>query len=446
MSARKRRAPARRPARPGEGGEPVLHLDVFSGIAGNMFLAALLDAGLPRRALEEDLAGLGLEFRLRVSRVRRGPLAARYLSVQVPRPRAPRRAARGGRAGEARGSGHGHTHGASHARAHAHAVGHGREWAEIRRLLARARLDAAVRRRALETFAALAEAEARVHGVPVDRVHFHEVGAVDALVDITGAAIALERLGIRRVTASPVALGHGTVETRHGTLPLPAPATLELLRGLPTVPAHVAWETVTPTGAALLRTCVDAFGPLPAMTVERVGHGAGDDREGPLPNVLRAVLGRAGGPGADRVVVLETNLDDWVPEHFDHLMERLFEAGALDVSLQHVQTKKNRPGFLVRALAPPDRRLALAGVLFAETPTLGVRVSESDRLVLPREMRRVATPWGRVAVKRVIGPGGRVDVSAEYDDCKRLARRAGVPLRDVVRAAEEAARRLETEA
>jgi uncharacterized protein (DUF111 family) len=216
---------------------------------------------------------------------------------------------------------------------------------------------------------------------------------------------------------------------------------LELLKGVPTVPAHVPWETVTPTGAAILKTVVDEFRTLPAMTVEAVGYGAGDDREGPMPNLLRAVLGRGAAAGWDRILSLEANLDDMVPEHFDHLMERLFEVGALDVSIQHVQMKKNRPGFLLRVLARPSDRVALSGILFAETPTLGVRAVECDRLVLERETRRVETPFGRIAVKIAHGEQGRLDVSAEYDDCKRAARRRGVPLRDVIRAAEEAARR-----
>jgi uncharacterized protein (TIGR00299 family) protein len=376
-----------------------------------MFLGALLDAGLSRRALVEDLAGLDLSFTLRVSRVKRGPLAARYVRVGVPR---------------SRGRGHGHA---------------GRRYADIRSLLERARLAPAVRQRALAIFAALADAEARVHGIHVDHVHFHEVGAVDAIVDVTGAAVALERLGVDRVTASPVALGHGSVETAHGRLPLPAPATLELLKGIPTVPAHVPWETVTPTGAAILRTVVEEFRTLPAVTVEAVGHGAGDDREGPMPNVLRAILGRTSGVVLDRVVALETHLDDLVPEHFDFVMERLFEAGALDVSLQHLQMKKNRPGFLLRVLATPERRLPLAEILFAETPTLGVRVVESDRLCLPREVRSVTTPYGRIRVKVSVRRSGREELSPEYEDCKRAARRSGVPLRDVVRGAEEAARR-----
>jgi uncharacterized protein (TIGR00299 family) protein len=375
-----------------------------------MFLGALLDLGLPQRELEADLRGLGVAHRLRVRRVRRGPLAARYVEVIVPG--APRRA--------------------PHA--------HGRSYGEVRRIVERARLDPAVRRRALAIFEALGRAEARVHGIALAKVHFHEVGAIDAIVDVAGAAIGLERLGVARVSASPVALGSGRIESDHGRLPLPAPATLELLRGVPTVPAHVAWETVTPTGAAILRAVAEEFGALPEMTVEAIGHGAGDDRPGPMPNVLRAVLGRRGGARGDRVAVLETNLDDLVPEHFDHLMERLFAAGALDVSLQHLQMKKNRPGILVRVLGRPSERMQLARVLFAESTAIGVRASECERIVLEREERRVRTRFGAIRVKRVYDPDGRPLDSAEVDDCRRAAVRAGVPLREVVRAAEEAAR------
>jgi pyridinium-3,5-bisthiocarboxylic acid mononucleotide nickel chelatase len=392
----------------------VLHLDCFSGIAGNMFLGALLDAGLSREELESDLAGLGLEYELVVKRVRRGALAANYVDVHVP--------------------GHHHDH-------HHHDHEHGRSYREIAAVLEKARLEPGVRERALGCFEALARAEARVHGTAIAKVHFHEVGAVDAIVDLTGAAIGLARLGITRVTASPPALGTGSIETEHGILPVPSPATLELLRGLPTVPAHVEWETVTPTGAALLRTLVDEFGDMPAMTIEAIGHGAGNDRKHGLPNVLRAVIGRASGAGADRVACLETNLDDLVPEHFEFLMERLFGAGALDVSLQTIQMKKNRPGVLVRVLARPSDKLAVAHRLFAESTAIGVRVFEVDRVVLHREMRRVETRYGRIAVKVVTDLEGRETFSAEVDDCVRAARKHDTPLREVVRVAEEAARR-----
>jgi uncharacterized protein (TIGR00299 family) protein len=416
----------------------ILHLDPFSGIAGNMFLAALLDLGLSRRDLDRDLAGLGIDYKLRVSKVQRGALVGRYVDVRVPgtkRVRKPKRSAKPH-------DHHAHDGGwGQHATDHdAHAHAHGKSYKKIRTLLNKAKLEAPIRNRALAIFEALAIAEANVHGVKPEQVHFHEVGAIDAIVDVTGAAIGLHRLEIERVTSAPVALGHGTVQTDHGRLPLPAPATLELLRGVPTVPAHVAWETVTPTGAAILRTIVEDFTPLPAMTVQKIGHGAGDDRPGPMPNLLRAVLGTAGEMNRDRILSLESNLDDLIPEHFDYLMERLFEAGALDVSLQNIQMKKNRPGFLLRVLARPVQRVELAQILMAESTTLGVRIVEYDRIVLERESHKVSTAFGRIGVKFVKGVSGTVDVSAEYDDCKRVARKHGVSLREVVRRAEDAAR------
>ncbi len=394
----------------------MLHLDTFSGIAGNMFLGALLDAGLSRKALTAQLQGLGVPHRLVVRNVKRAAIAARYLDVRVPKAKAH---------GKPK-PGHGHHH-------HRH-------YAHICKILDDAELAPTVRDRAHAIFRNLALAEARVHGIPIEKVHFHEVGAVDAIVDVTGAAIALDLLGVGRVTATPVALGHGTVETEHGRLPLPAPATLELLKGIPTVPAEVAWETVTPTGAAILRTVVDDFCTLPAMTVDAIGHGAGNDRPGPMPNVLRVILGHENAMETDRVVCLEANLDDFVPEHFDHVLERLTAAGALDVSLQHIQMKKSRPGFLLRVVAPPHCRTELAARIVAETTSLGVRIQELDRLILPREIRRVETPYGRIAVKISTRPDGALDHSAEFDDCRRAAKRAGIPLRDVIRAAEEAAR------
>lgn len=416
----------------------ILHLDPFSGIAGNMFLGALLDLGLSRRDLDRDLAGLGIDYKLKVSHVQRGALVGRYVDVLVPGAKKVRKTKGVVEKGHHH---HGHHHHPREGDHDAHAHAHGKSYKKIRTLLNKAKLEAPVRARALAIFEALAVAEARVHGVKPEEVHFHEVGAVDAIVDVTAAAIGLHRLGIDRVTSAPVALGHGTVETDHGRLPLPAPATLELLRGIPTVPAHVAWETVTPTGAAILRCIVDEFMPLPAMTIERIGHGAGGDRPGPMPNLLRAVIGTSGQIARDRILSLECNLDDLIPEHFDYLMERLFDAGALDVSLQNIQMKKNRPGFLLRVLTRPALRIELSEILMAESTTLGVRAVEYDRIVLERESRRVSTEFGRIGVKFVTGVNGRIEVSAEYDDCKRVARKRGIPLREVVRCAEDAARK-----
>lgn len=385
-----------------------------------MFMGALLDLGLSKQDLLAGLAPLGLEFDLVVEKVKRSGFAARYVDVRVP----------GAPVLRDRES---HPHADLHAHdEEGHA--HGHRYAEIRDQLEGAAISPRARTRALAIFEALGRAEARVHGTPLEDVHFHEVGAVDAIVDVTAAALGLELLGIERVSCTPVAIGHGTIHSDHGLLPLPAPATLELLKGIPTVPAAVEWETLTPTGAAILRTVVDEFGWLPAMTVEKVGYGAGNDRPGVLPNVLRAVLGRTG-TGAftrDRIVCIETNLDDLVPEHFDHLMERLFEEGALDVSLQHLQMKKNRPGFLVRVLARPQDRDHLARLLFAESTAIGVRLAEWDRFVLERESIRIDTELGRARVKVIHGPEGRTDYSPEYDDCKRIARERGLPLREVV--------------
>jgi hypothetical protein len=447
MSRRSSIAPDAKAGRPGA---RLLHLDTFSGIAGNMFLGALLDAGLAQRELESALRGLGVAHELRVTRVRRGAIAARYVEVVALGRRGRGRVAAGAfrraasRPLRARSAASDRHHDHDHSHAHAHPVhaehrhdhSHGRRYVEIERMLRRARLPGRARERALEIFEGLARAEARVHAIPLARVHFHEVGMVDAIVDIAGAAVALELLGIGRVTASPPALGHGSVDTAHGRLPVPAPATLELLRGIPTQPAHVEWETVTPTGAAILRAIADDYVALPALTVEAVGYGAGNDRAGGMPNVLRAVLGRESAWQRDRISVIETQLDDLVPEHFDFLMESLFEAGALDVSLQHRQMKKNRPGFELRVLARPSERFALARILFAQSSAIGVRVSDAERLVLRRETRRIATRYGPIRVKLVTDPDGRVGASAEYDDCKRAARRHRVDLRSVVREAE----------
>jgi uncharacterized protein (TIGR00299 family) protein len=413
-------------------GRKVLHLDAFSGAAGNMFLGALLDLGLSRKALLEGLAPLDLDFKLVVKKVQRSGFAARYVDVKVPVAKSKKRA-----------EAHAHAHGADSPHTHSHSQGHshGRKYSDIRKLLERAKLSPGVKTRSLAIFEALGRAEARVHGAKLEAVHFHEVGAVDAIVDVTGAAIGLDLLEIDFVSCTPIAIGHGTIDSDHGLLPLPAPATLELLCGMPTVPAGVEWETLTPTGAAILRTIVDKFTPLPAMTIERIGYGAGNDRKGPLPNVLRAVLGRGESFSGDRIVCIETNLDDLVPEHFDYAMERLFEAGALDVSIQHLQMKKNRPGFLVRVLARPSDRDDLARILFAETTAIGVRTSEWDRLVLDRKSVRLKTPLGPVRVKVIRGPADRVQYSPEYDDCKRVAKKSGLALREVVQRVTDQARK-----
>jgi uncharacterized protein (TIGR00299 family) protein len=315
-----------------------------------------------------------------------------------------------------------------------------RHYRAIRNLLRRAPLRASVRSNALRVFEKLGQAEARIHGVPLDDVHFHEVGNADTLGDVVGVCTAIDLLGVGRITASPIALGHGTVSTEHGILPLPAPASLELLRGVPTYPLDVAWETLTPTGAALLVTLVDEFGPLPAMRPEAQGFGAGNDRPGPVPNVLRAVLGS---PALelvrDRVAVLETHLDDMSPEALPFLLERLMEEGALDASLSPLAMKKGRPGQLLRVIARPADGDRLARQILLHSTALGVRQSEMPRLLLEREVRPLTTSYGRIRVKFARTPDGRVSSAPEYEDCAQAARRHGVALREVYRAAERAA-------
>ena len=413
-------------------------------------MGALLDLGMSRKRLLEELAPLGLNFKLVVKKVQRSGFAARYVDVRVPVDPAKKRAEKrahqqASHAEHSHGNGDGHSHGSSHGHDHAHtqkkAHAHGRRYRDIRKLVKGAKLKPSIKARSLAIFEALAHAEAKVHGSALEDVHFHEVGAVDAIVDVTAAAIGLELLDISRVTCSPIAIGSGTIDSDHGIIPLPAPATIELLRGLPTVPAGVEWETLTPTGAAILRTVVDEFCSLPAMTIDRIGYGAGNDRKGPLPNVLRAVLGEEGQSiSGDRVVCIEANLDDFVPEHFDYVMERLFEEGALDVSLQHLQMKKNRPGFLLRVLARPVDRDRLARIVFAESTSIGVRISEWDRLVLERKSIRVKSAFGSIRVKVIHGPNGDIQYSPEYDDCKKAAKKSGRALREIVRRVSEQAR------
>jgi uncharacterized protein (TIGR00299 family) protein len=290
-------------------------------------------------------------------------------------------------------------------------------------------------------FTRLAEAEARIHGVGVDAVHFHEVGAADTLGDVVGVCLALEHLDVGSLSASSLPLGSGIVKTAHGHLPLPAPAALELLAGIPTYPAEVSWETVTPTGAALLATLVDHFGSMPPLTPTAQGFGAGDDRAGSLPNVLRGVLGITTPLlEGDVVAVLETNLDDMNPEHLPYLLEELMEDGALDASLSPLSMKKGRPGQLLRVIARPADRDRLARRILIESSAIGVRYQEMPRLKLLRESRHIPTRFGEIPVKRVRTPEGRVVMTPEYEACACAAREHGVSLQEVYEEALIAAR------
>jgi hypothetical protein len=377
----------------------VAHFDCFSGASGDMILGAVIDAGVPADAIRAALDSLGLPIKLEVERVIRCGFAATKATVE--------------------------------------AVDQEdyRFLPDVEAIIAKGALTPKQRELATTIFRKLATAEAAVHGMPLERVHFHEVGALDSIADIIGAAVGLNLLGVGRFTCSPVPTGTGTLKAAHGVMPVPTPGTLELLKGVPLAPSKVEFELTTPTGAAILTTVVSEYVTTPAMTVERVGHGAGTKDLLDRPNILRLLVGtsepeRQRGE-IDTVVVLETNLDDTTPEIIGFATERLFAAGALDVFVIQGQMKKGRPGFMVSVICEPAKVAALEAVLFRETATFGIRRHTAERSKLQREAVTVETPWGPVKAKRGWRSDGFEVITPEYDDCARVAREHGIPLRDV---------------
>ena len=399
----------------------LLYIDAFSGISGDMFLGALVDAGLAEADLRAALEGLPIGgYELLVRKENRGGLAATRVEVKLdPKAEQPHR----------------HLH---HIEEIIDQCGmNGKQLTA--RSLGCARDDSARRGRALAVFRRLAEAEARVHGTTAEKVHFHEVGAVDAIVDIFGVCAGLEMLGVERVVASPLPMGSGYVDAAHGRLPVPVPAVVELMKGVPSRSCDEEGELTTPTGAALAVTLSEAFGPMPPMTVETVGYGAGSREGNRVPNVLRVLVGRAVGQTdaaeADTVWLLEANVDDASGETLGAATQALFEAGAMDVWLTAATMKKGRPGVVLACLAAEGLVAAVEEAIFRETPTFGVRRSAVERTKLAREHATVETAFGRVRVK-VGRRGGRVvTASPEYEDCRRLAAERGVALREVYAAA-----------
>ncbi len=383
--------------------------DCFSGASGDMILGALLDAGLSLDRLRDALAALRLSgYSLSAAKVSKQGLAATKFDV-ILAPDAPR--------------------------PHRHLR-------HIREIIETAALPERVRDRAVRVFTRLAEAEALVHGTTVEKVHFHEVGAIDAIVDVVGACAALDALGVDRIVCSPIPVGSGAVRCEHGEMPIPAPATAILLRGVPLAACDEVGELTTPTGAAILTTLAESFGPLPAVTIRAVGLGAGTRDGQHRPNVLRVLLGdaapRGGDDGVDDVTVLETNLDDATGQVIGHLCERLLAAGALDVFTTAIGMKKGRPGTMITILARPADADALETLLFAESPTFGVRRSTARRTTLVRVHETVQTPWGPVRIKLGSRKGRCLSRTPEYEDCRRIAAQHGLPLRDVIDAARRA--------
>jgi pyridinium-3,5-bisthiocarboxylic acid mononucleotide nickel chelatase len=383
------------------------YIDCIAGASGDMLLGALIDSGLPIKDLEGELAKLKIsDFTLQVSQVSKNGFAAKKVDVHA-QDDAPERRLR-----------------------------------EIREILENSDLSARIKHRALRVFSRICEVEAGIHGVSVEEVHLHEVGAVDAIVDVVGVLAGFDLLGIERVVVSPVPLGRGFVAGAHGQIPLPAPATLALLKGVPVYGSPINKELVTPTGAALLVELADAWGKLPTMTLRDVGYGAGT-RDLVIPNVLRLFIGECTGTASawltETITVLETNLDNDRGETLGHTMQRLMAEGALDVITIPAQMKKDRPAHLLKVLAKPEDADRLETILFEETATLGIRRTDTRRDALRREMDCVETRYGSIRVKIAELPSGARRASPEYEDCHQAALQHHVSLQAVTREAEQAA-------
>jgi len=382
-----------------------LYFDCFAGCSGDMILGALVSAGVEPRALLEQLALLGVQgWKIDFDRVDRSGISATYARVET-------------------------------AHEHAH-----RHLSDILEIIYDSRLSDRVKDRAARIFSRLAEAEARVHNLPVEKIHFHEVGALDAIIDVCGAAIGFDLLGIEQFFCSPLRVGQGMTEMAHGRFPIPPPAVAELLKEKPVYAGDIEGEFVTPTGAAIISTVCDDFGPMPAMKIEANGYGAGTRDPKGFPNVLRVFVGqRAETAGADEaLLMIETNIDDMSPQLLGHVMDRAFELGALDCYFTPVQMKKNRPGVLLSVLCERDRKGPLMNLLFTETTTLGVRSYEVERRALRRSVTQVETAYGPIGVKVAHLNGHVVNEVPEFEDVRAAATKAGVPLKvveDAVRAA-----------
>jgi pyridinium-3,5-bisthiocarboxylic acid mononucleotide nickel chelatase len=377
-----------------------LHFDCFSGISGDMTLAALIDVGVDAEAIRQGINSLGLPIRLDVAKVRKGGFAATQVTIEAPEE---------------------HTH---------------RYLPDVEAILSRGQLTPSQRDLALRIFRRLAQAESIAHGMPLEKVHFHEVGALDSIADIAGVAIALDLLGAQRITSRSVPTGNGMVKCAHGLMPIPAPGTAALLTGVPLAASPIKAELTTPTGAAILTTVVQEWIEQPVMTIERIGHGAGQRDFLEQPNLLRVFVGAmtssaTEGMERDRVWMLETNLDDVPAEVVGYCFDQLFAAGALDVFTTPIQMKKNRPGVLLSVLASENALTVLEAILFRETETFGIRRYPVERHKLQREAVTVSTPWGPIRGKRGWREGGPSVFTPEYDDCARVAREHGVALREV---------------
>jgi len=413
----------------------IAYLDCFAGISGDMLLGALLDAGVDPKILHEATAALNLNASLKIEKVDRSGISSTKVHINE-----------GDHLAEAPHTHediheHPHTHEHDHTHepqpqpSHAHNHTHGRSLAAIRDLINAAALAPEVKATAIQTFELLGASEAKIHNVPIEKIHFHEVGAVDAIVDIVAACVGIDALAIDRWHSSPLNVGGGMVDCAHGRFPVPAPATADLLRGLPTYSAHIEKELVTPTGAALIRILAPTFGPQPAMRVQQIGYGAGSRNPKDFPNVLRLSIGETADATHAAVAVLETALDDLSPQIFAYVTERALALGALDVMSTAVQMKKGRLGTLLTILADDAQVPALENLLLRETSTLGVRIHHERRSCLDRTHTTVTTPYGNIRIKIGSRNGEIYNAAPEFEDCRTAAAQHNVPVKLVQQAA-----------
>ncbi|MFZ0515778.1 MAG: nickel pincer cofactor biosynthesis protein LarC [Acidobacteriaceae bacterium] len=400
----------------------IAYLECFAGISGDMFLGALVDAGVDPKLLHQTVASLNIGASLEIEKVDRSGINASKVRVLVDG------------AGAEAAADTTHTHQHSHHEHHHH----GRSLSVIRKMIESAPLAAAAKATAIRAFELLGESEAKIHNVPIETIHFHEVGAVDSIVDIVAGAVGAHALAADAWICSPLNVGGGTVECAHGTFPVPAPATMDLLQGAPTYSSGIQMELVTPTGAALIRALNCTFGPAPAMRVDKIGYGAGSRNPKRFPNVVRLSLGDSSDSASmvgDTVVVMETAVDDLNPQVLGDFTERALQAGALDVMCSSVHMKKNRLATLITILCDRNHTEALQQLLFRETSTLGVRIREERRACLDRKFSSVQTQWGEIKIKIGLLNGVEVNAAPEYEDCRRCAAEHSVPLKLVMQSA-----------
>ncbi|MEO6982570.1 MAG: nickel pincer cofactor biosynthesis protein LarC [Edaphobacter sp.] len=411
----------------------IAYLDCFAGISGDMFLAALLDAGVDPQILHDATAALNLGASLKIEKVDRSGISA--TRIQVFDGTHPAEEASQSPDHVAPAENHTHPHEHPHEHEHEHKHSHGRHLSAVRKIIQAANLPLEVQQTAIRTFELLGASEARIHNVDIEKIHFHEVGAFDAIVDITAACAGIHALKIDRWYSSPLNVGGGTIDCAHGHFPVPAPATADLLRGLPTYSAHVVEELITPTGAALIRILSPTFGPQPSMRVHQIGYGAGTRNPQKFPNVLRLNIGESDASANDTVTVLETAIDDLSPQILAHVTEQAMAQGALDVMSTAVQMKKGRLGTLITILADDAQAPALERLLFRETSTLGIRIRRDRRSCLDRTHTTVPTPYGGIRVKVGSLNGEEFNAAPEFEDCRAAAAQHNVPVKQVIQSA-----------